>query len=319
MTYFVGRKATVGMAKEATRGALTTPAYFIPYASVDFDDKTEKFRLEEGYGNIQDSGYAYTVKKYGEGTIEGVIRDSALGLILTAVMGSAPTTTGSPSDYTHTFALNSGNQHQSLSLLVQDPNGATMFPMAMVDSFEITVEPEKAVEYSVSFRSRNGREWTSATTNFTALGNVYLHQHMVLKLANTVGDLAAASPISVRKFSIKFEKNLMDWDDVGTVTQGDILNRQFSISGSLELAYNDRVYRDYMLNDTYKAMDLSFIISAVRSLQMQFPRLDFYSWEKDVSLDDIASNKIEFKANYDAANALSSISTCVLKNGIASY
>jgi hypothetical protein len=47
---------------------------------------------------------------------------------------------------------------------------------------------------------------------------------------------------------------------------------------------------------------------------MRFPRIDFFDWEPNLDLNAIATQKLAFKANYDAANALQLISTCTLAN-----
>lgn len=318
MAKYVGRRASLGIAKETSRGVAVNPSFWIPYGSISFDNKVEKVRIEEGFENIQDSSYAYVVKKYGEGDFEAPIRDKALGLILTAVFGQTPTTTGS-GPYTHSFSLLNSNQHQSLSILVQDPNGATMFPLAMINSFEISVEPEGVVSYAVSFRSKAGNDWTSQNTDFSDLGELFLHQHLQVRVADNLAGLSGASEISIRRLTFTIEKNIMDWDDVGSVQAGDILNRQFSVSGSLELAYNDQTWRNYMLDETYKAMEIYLYKDANSSLKIQMPRVDFFSWEPVKDLDEIATQTIEFKANYDAVNSNDCISTCELINQQASY
>lgn len=320
MAVYVSRRASLGIAKEATRGTPVAPTIWIPYADISFDDKIEQARHEAGYANIADSEQAHVVKKYAEGSVKAELYDKALGAILMAVFGAAPSSSAGPTNYTHTFTLQENNQHQSLSLYIQDPNGTTMFPMTMVDKFEFDVKPDALVEYSIDFRARGGQDWGTQTPAFTSLGNKFLHQHFELKLADTIAGLAAASPINVRSFKITISKALMDWDDVSTVVASDILNRQFSVEGEIELAYSDRVYRNYMLNETYKSMQIKLVRDATTSiLTMQLPRVDFSSWEPNKKLDDIATQKIDFKANYDVVNSLQQISTCTLINQQSSY
>jgi hypothetical protein len=74
-----------------------------------------------------------------------------------------------------------------------------------------------------------------------------------------------------------------------------------------------------MLANTYRAMEIKLLNSASSSLQLQFPRVDFNSWEPDFSLGEIAKQTVNFKANYDSANALAIVSTAVVINTKTSY
>jgi hypothetical protein len=74
-----------------------------------------------------------------------------------------------------------------------------------------------------------------------------------------------------------------------------------------------------MLNGTYRALEVKLYASSSASLTLQFPRVDFSQWEPDYTLNEIAKQTINFKANYDAANAANIISTCTLINTTTSY
>jgi hypothetical protein len=74
-----------------------------------------------------------------------------------------------------------------------------------------------------------------------------------------------------------------------------------------------------MLDGTYRAMEIYLFRSASSSLKFQFPRVDFSEWEPDFTLNEIAKQNINFKCNYDAANALQIVSSGELINSHASY
>ena len=316
MSKFAGRRGKLGVAVEATRGTAVSPTFWIPDSTMSFKDTVEEAREEQGFGVLADSDSKYVVMKMGEGDVEAQLYDAALGAILTGVIGSSPATTGS-NPYTHTYTMTQTNQAKSLSLYWTDPDRSDLYPLAMVDSFNISVEPSGIVNYTVGFKSKMAREWTSQTSSFTTLGNKFLHQHLQFKLAATVGALSASTAISLKSFDLTISKNTMFDGVMGTVEPEDILNQQFSVEGSLNLNLEDDTYRDYMLNGTYRAMDVTLNRSSSSSLQFQFPRVDFSSWEPDYTLNEIAKQSINFKANYDSANALDIISTCILINSNA--
>jgi len=313
-TKFIGRRINVGIAKETTRGTPVNPVFWIPQTSISFDDKVEKVDEESAMGQIADTDSSVVTGKYAEGEIEGEIRDKALGLILTGVMGASPTSTG-VGPYTHTYTLaDTSNQHRSLSILKQNPNGASMFALAMVDSFEISVEPLGIVTYTIGFTSKSSQDWTPQTPTFTSLGEKFLHQHLQFRVADTIVGLAAASVLSLKALTLTINKNPVRDNVMGTLQPEDIFNAQISVEGSLTLNYEDRVWRNYMLDGTYKAMEIKFYKDANSSLTIRLPRVSFNSWEPASDLDDIITQDIDFKAHYDAAAPEKIIHSVVLVN-----
>ena len=317
MSKHVGRRGTLAIAKESSRGVGTlTNALWVPRSTISFDDKVTEAREDEGLGKLADSDAKFVVSKMSEGEIESNLDDKSLGIILSSIMGSSPVIAGGPT-YTHTYTLNNSNQHQSLSVLYQDPDVARLFTLGVVDSLKISVEQDAIVMFTVGFKSRVGKDYTLQTANFTALGNKFLHQHLQFRTADNIAGLAAATAISLKKFEITLSANTKFDSVLGTVEPEDILGQQFSVEGTLELNKEDETYRNYMLNGTYKAAELKFVRATNSQLQIQMPRVDFSEWEQDRTLNEIVSQTINFKGNYDAANALDIISTCVLTNTYA--
>lgn len=321
MTKFAGRRGTLALAIEDTRGVSPTSAndyFWVPFATNSFKDTVEEARENQGLGKIADGDSKYVVMKMGEGEIEAQIYDKALGVVLTGVLGAVPTSSGG-NPYTHTYTLSNSNQHQSVSLYWSDPDRNDMYKLGMLDSFQVSVEPSGLVQYTVGYKSKTADEWTALTPVFTSLGSKFLHQHLSVKLAAAVGDLSAATAISLKNLEFTIAKNTVFDSVMGTVEPEDILNQQISVEGTLELNLESDTYRDYMLNGTYRAMEIALTNGASSILTLQFPRVDFSEWEPDYTLDEIAKQTINFKANYDAANALDIISTCTLVNTQASY
>lgn len=318
MTKFVGRLGTLGIAIEATRGVPVAPTYWLPFVTMSFSDKTTTQREEQGMGNIADSDSIYVTLKMGEGEVESQLYDSALGYILTSLLGAVPVTTGG-NPYTHTFTLSNTNQQKSLSLYWKDPDRSYMFPLAVVDSLNVKVEPSGIISYTIGFKSKSARDWTSQTPDFTTLGSKFLHQHAETRLATSIAGLSGATAISLKNLDLTISRNTIFDEVIGTVEPEDILGQQISVEGSLDLNLEDDTYRNYMLNGSYRALELKLNRSSSSSLTLQFPRVDFTEWEPDYTLNEIAKQKINIKANYDSANALAIISTATLINAKVSY
>lgn len=318
MTKFVGRRGTLGVAIEATRGVPVAPAFYIPFTTLSFFDRIEGAREDQGMGNIADSDSFYVTMQKGEGDIEAQLYDQAIPYILTSLLGAVPVTTGS-NPYTHTFTLSSTNQAKTLSLYWKDPDRSYIFPMSVVDSFRMTVEPNGIVTYTIGFKSKRADDYTSQTPSFTTMGSKFLHQHLIFKLASTVAGLAASTAISLKGLELNITRNAIFDEVMGTAEPEDILSQAISVEGNVTLNLEDDTYRNYMLANTYRAMEIKLLSSASSSFDLVFPRVDFSEWEPDYTLNEIAKQKINFKGNYDSANALAIVSTAVVINTKTSY
>lgn len=325
MSKYIGRLVNLGIAKESSRGAGASPVYHVPKTTFSFDDKIIQARSLGSLGKISDSEEAFVTTKYGQGEMEGEIRDKSFGLLLLAMLGSTSPSGPVDSAYTHSFTLTHTNQHQSLSFVVADLNTTELYKLVMLDSLEITAELDEVVKFSAGFMSKQGGT-TGLTVPAVVAENKFTKKHLRIKLADNIAGLSGATAISLKKLTVTINKNVVLDDVLGTAEPEDILNQQVSVEGEIELNYEDETYKNFMKNGTNKAMEIAFIntdavIGAATnpSLTIQLPKVDFFDWEPDNGLDDIVKQKISFKANRDVANAQDVIYLCQLVNAVASY
>jgi len=318
MTKFVGRRGSLGIAKEASKGTPTVPAYWLPYVTMSFFDRTSTVSEEQGMGNIADQDSIYVTMTMGEGDVEAQLYDQGIGYILMSLLGAVPVTTGA-GPYTHTFTLSNTNLPQTLSLYWTDPDRDYLFPQCVVESFKMKVSPAGIVTYTIHFKSKSARNWTHQTPVYTTLGSKFLHQHLVFKLATNTAGIAAASAISLKDLELNIDRKTIFDEVMGTVEPEDILSQPISVEGNIQLNLEDDTYRNFMVAGTYRAMQIKLFASASSSLDLQFPRVNFKEWEPDWTLNEIAKQKINFKANYDSANAAAIITTATLINTKVSY
>ncbi|TAL08215.1 MAG: hypothetical protein EPO02_13590 [Nitrospirae bacterium] len=318
MTKFIGRRGSLGVAKEASRGTAVAPAYWIPNAKMSFFDGIESASESQGLGNIADQDSFYVTFKMAQGSVDAELYDTALGYILMGLLGAAPVTTGG-SPYTHTFTLSQTNTAQTLTFYWKDPDRNYAFRLGVIDSLKITAAPKGMVEYSFTIKSRKSNDWGTLSPTFTSLGSKFLHQHVQVRLASSIGGLSGASKLNLTNFDMTINRNSMFDETMGTVEPIDILSQQLSVEGTLELKLEDETYRNLMRDNTYDAMEVKFVNGANSILQLQFPRVSFSQWTPDFTLNAISKQKINFKANYDATNGLDIISTAVLTNLKTSY
>lgn len=327
MTKFIGRLLDIGMAREpdGLRGAGASPTFRIPQATFSFDDKVVKARSIGGLGKLADSEEAFVTTKYGQGDLDGEIRSKSFGLLLYAMLGSYTAPSAADSSYTHPFTISQSNQHQSLCLTVVDENTGESYPLTMLDSLEITSELDEVVRFSASFMSKSGD--TSGNTVPAAVPEYkFTKKHLKFSIANNIAGLPG-SAISIKSLTLTISKNVALDDVLGTAEPEDILNRQLSVEGSVTLSYDSETYKNFMKDGNHKAVEIHFVNTDAEiapgstnpSLKIQLPRVDFYDWEPDYSLDEIVTQTFSFKASRDVANGQDIIHLCELTNGVDDY
>lgn len=322
----IGRLCNLGLIKEASRGAGGPPTYWLPRTSFSLDERAEKVVSEESLGVIEDAHEAYVVSRYGEGDIAGEIRDASFGLLLYGLLGTVASAVKETTAYNHTFTLQQGNSHQSLGITVDDPlTGQDLeFRLAMLNSLSIEVALGEIVKYASSFVSRPGTDVSRSATHTAE--NKFTATMARIKIAANLASLDAASALSVKSVKANFGKNLMRDHTLGTATPEEIHNQQFSADGELMLNLENETYKDYMLDNTYRALRIEFINTGVTigassnpTLQINFPRVHLFSWEGDRPNDAIGTQKINFKALRDVSGGNASVSSIVLTNTQTSY
>jgi len=326
MSKYIGRTIKVGLAKEAVRGAGAESIYQIPITSFSFDDKIVKARSVGSLGNIADSEEAFVTTKYGQGDLEGEIRSKSFGLLLYAMLGTLTTTGPVDETYSHAFTVNQSNQHQSLSFVVTDENTTELHKLVMLDTLSITAELDSVIMFTSSFMSKAGRD-TGLTVPAVVTENKFTKKHLSVKLASDISGLAAASAISVKSINLNISKNVALDDVLGTAEPEDILNRQLAVEGSITLNYEAETYKNYMKNDTNRALQIALTNNddtlgsgtTNPSLTIQLPKVDFYDWEPSYDLDEIVTQTVSFKASRDVANSQEIIHACTLVNDVVSY
>lgn len=325
MAKYIGRLVDVGIGRETSRGVGVAPTYAIPHVSFSFDDKVTTARSVAGMSNIQDSEESFVTTKYAQGDFEGEVRLNSFGLILYAMLGTLSTSGPTDSAYTHSFSIENTNQHDTLSILVSDSNTTELYKLAALDSLELTQELDEILKFTASFMSKRSVSSGAAMPSYAA-ETKFTKKHLGVKFAANLAGLAAASTISVKSLTLTISKNTVLDDVLGTAEPEDILNRQIAIEGEITLNYEAETYKNYMMDDTKRAMEIKWtntdvtIGSSTRpSLTLQFPLVDFFDWEPDYSLDEIVTQTISFKANRDLSGGNNMISTCQLVNTVASY
>lgn len=310
MGKILGRRISLGIAKEAVRGTAETAAtFYLLLLSKSYDEKIEQVVDESSIAVIEDSVDAKIVKKFAAGDFECNIGDKSFGLLLLSLLGTVSSAVKETTAYNHTFSIAQSAQHQALTIFVDDPNVQDYkYPLGMVESLEINLETGKFATFKIGVRSKKGATAT-LTPSYTAENN-FLAQHAVFKIATNLAGLTAASAISIKKITLKFSPKLEDDVVLGSVEPADFNNTEFSVDGSVELTYDDATFITALTEDTAKAMRVDMINSDVTigatsnpELKIDLAKVKFQEVARKMDNKNIITQALKFKAFYSMTDS----------------
>lgn len=315
MSKYIGRRVEAAIGLESSRGVGVAPTRSLGKVDFSVYDKTVDVRDDSGIGRIEDSNARYVVEKYAQGQIGGYLGANSAGYLLALAFGSAPDI-GIVSDsvYPWTIAVANTNQHKSASLLVKDANLTLIHKLMMLHQLEISVGMEDPVKFTAEFISKVGKGSTQSIPAYVE-DYKFTKRKTKIYLASDVSGLAAATRTSIKSLTLTISKNLVRDSAIGTVEPEDILNQQLTIEGEIKLNYSDQTVKNLMLNGTFNAMRIKMesekLIGSTTygDMTIDLSKVDFFSWEPESKNDDIVTNKINFKANYDLSNGMLNAAT----------
>jgi len=305
MSKIIGRQINVGIGKEATRGTAVAPDYTLKLTAIDFDDKLEAVTTEQGVGVIEDATGQEIVKTWGEGNLEGRVYDRSFGLILLSALGSlASVETADTGVYAHTFSVEQGVQHQSLTIDIKSGgNEQSAFANAMINSLEISAPVNEAVKFNASLMSKVSATSTESHAYITENG--FLSKDTEVYFADDKAGLGGATAIKIKNLSLSINKNLESDEVLGEATPQDFNNKQFTIEGSIELTYDDATYKNLAIAGTQKAMRIEMIDTATTigassnpKIVIDLAKVMFSEYSRSNDLDGIVTQSLNFKAFY---------------------
>lgn len=325
---WIGRREAIGIGVESIRGVGVAPTYWLNALSFTFKDVPTRAVSEAGFGGIWAGDQAPKTFEHAEGEFEVEVGDQSLGALLTAIFGQLPSTSG-PTDsaaYTHSFTLLNSNEHKSLTIHTIDPIGQLIYEMSMIDTFELKIEQDQIINARIAFISKSSSDSSGQSQSYGA-EKKFVGRQLTFKVAANTAALGAASGISLRSLTLRFEKNAEAQAVLSTVQPEDIVNKRFDIKGEIVLNYEDRVWLNYVKDASDKAVRIDLthddIITGASTTKYQFTldlsKVAFESWDSDFAMDDVVTQTLTFTAFYDAGGNDNVINACNLINGVVSY
>ena len=304
MSTQIGRLINIGYALESERGtAEDAAAVWQPKVDFDFNPRADYAVDESGLGIIDGRSDAKVVETLGEGSFGGIVHSMSVGYLLAACMGTWSTGEVDDSSYTHSFTRLNTNQHPALTLFVEDENTDEKYALAMLSQLTINAVLKDYVRFSAGFMSKVGAS-TSSTPVYSA-EKQFLSQHVTVKFASTVATLGTASDVNLRAINLTVNKNVEDWQNLGSAEPTDIVNKAFTVGGDMELLFDDETYRDYVTDGdkmacmiTIENTDDLIGTASYPKLEITLAPMSFRDWGKNTGQDDITTQTVAFDGNF---------------------
>lgn len=309
MSKVIGRTGAIGIAVEATKGTSLAPTFWVPVKSYSFDDKAEYVKNDSAMGRIEENNDADIIKLWAEGEYGGKIFLNSVGAELTAVFGTSPSSVQRATSgvYDHTYALANNNSHDSLCIGYEDAIQDIRFPYAMVNSWSLEVAVDDYVMRTINLISKK----SASASNSPAFTNEveFIPSQVSLKLASSAAGLDAASAINITSFNMEIAKNAEALYVLGSNEPQDIINKQFSVTGTIELYFEDTTQRAYTLTNVHRAVridmtDASTDLGSGHNPQLRFDlnEVVFDEFERGWDANDPLKQTLNFTALYSIAD-----------------
>lgn len=313
MARFTGRQNSIGIRKEAVRGTTGAAAdYWLPYVNYSFTEKVEKVRDESGLGVLSTPSSSDIVREWSEGEVTFAVRDQSVGLLLLGLFGTETFATSTPAAGVgrHTFTLAVSNQHQSLSVFKKDAVETLQSGNVVVSSLGLQVVLDQYMQMTVGLMGQ--KFGTDTATVAYVAENKFRPQDAVVKLAATANEITGAAAITtLRSLSLNFNKNVEVYQGLGSKTPVDFLNKDFQVTGDMELLFEATTYKDLVLNsNALRALSIKFTnANAIAagttnpSLEFVFDEVDFGEFTQDYENGNLVTVSLTFTAHYNFANS----------------
>lgn len=293
MARIIGRLGSIGIGVESVRGTGVAPQFWVPVTGKDFDDKVDYIDNDSGLGNIMEKNDAITNHRWGEGGYDGKIFDRSVGAELVALFGQSPVSTQRATSgvYDHVFDLANSNQHKSLSLSYKDANESLRWALAMLNSWNLEIATDNYVRRTAQYISKKAETGVSQSASYTEENEFGpADASIILGTVDDLDSLDGESSIGATGGTFEVAKNAEAQYVLGDAEPDDIVNKQFAVTGTVDL---------FMDDTTYKALVLSGGKVSMR-VKLENTAIDLGSGHNPALYLDLARVKLgEFEGGFD--------------------
>lgn len=282
---------------EDSRGQAKEAVNYLPFNDMDFQNRTEEVIDESAIWQILDSSDWYITRSWADGSLDGFVRNTTFWYILRNVL-SDYWVSGPVSDlYDHIFKLEDDNTSQSISITEFDPKGSKIYSLWMIDSLDIEVNQNEYVTFSADVTSKKWETSTVEKTDLNFLSWDFAYRGKDVKVSMDP-DWEWYDLLELNSFSLNIDKWVGDpFFAIGSEDPTEISNQLTTITGSLEKRRKNITEFEAKKWDIVK-LKIELIDPNTdwdQHLTIILNRVMIISYEKDMGLDDIEVENIDFK------------------------
>ncbi|WP_153008337.1 phage tail tube protein [Rhodococcus pyridinivorans] len=311
---YIGRREAIGLGIETTPGTAVAPQVWLRWLDQPLNTRTEVLENESAMGVVDRVNDSEVATAWSEGTPGGKVTDNAVGYLLLGIFGDVSTGTVSSGIYPHTFSVRQSSIPRTLTFVRSGPAGSYRHPYATVDTFELTAEEKGWVQVSCAVKARTGV--SSTETPAIAPEKEFTSKNIVLKLADTVGNLSGAAPVKARSLTLTIERPSEQFDALGTNNEPEFDRGTFEARGEFVVRHTTDQHETDMLENTIKALSIA-LTNDTTSLTFTASKVRFREIDTDRSRDNVVTQTVQFFCEFDTATNKSI--DAVLRNATASY
>lgn len=324
MSNLIGRLRSVGLAKETVKGTAVAPSYWLPYTGFTPNPVIQNKIKDGATGRIEAGHENAIVSQMAQPSVDGILTDKAIGLLLLAGLGSVSSVAKSApntSVYDHTFTIKNDNDHPALTLSYKDAIYGKQIAYSMLNKLEIEAKLSDFVRYKAEFISK--LEADGALTPATVAENAFVPKHISVKIATDVASLSGATAFPLQSIKLAVNKNAEAVFGLGSHDPASIINKEFELSGDIECLLNDNAWKALFTGGTNKAMEITLLsdtvigTSSAPKLVFTFNKVVFNTYKENGNLKDLIKENVGFQAMYSQTD--SKMVQAVLTNLATSY
>lgn len=310
MTSYIWRLWAIWIGKETTSWTSVVPTAWIPFETGDVKPVIESIKDTWAYWVIDEVYDSKVTKNMSEITIWWVARSQFIwDLVMWALWTSAAPVDNTDWTYTHAFTRKNDNTPVSYTAYYDNPTWDEEATYCVFDSLEFEVNSGDYVRFTTTLKWKALKTpWTDRTPAYTDQEE-FLAANAEIKFADNIAWLWAASPVILKNIKLSITKNVIDYQAIWSTDVESLHNQQFTVAWDLEALFWDTVLRDYVLNNTKKAMRITLQSSNViwtwsqkAELQLECARISFADWGKSSDANGLVNQTMWFNWEFSAAD-----------------
>ena len=211
--------------------------------------------------------------------------------------------------YAHVFVRLNNNTHPAYTFYGSDPVGDFRAPYCLLDTLDVEVAVGDFAKFNASFMGQK-EESTSTSVSFSTDENPFLAVYANVYFAADLDALDGASATALERVKLTIQKNVEDYQAMGSTDVNSIHNKQFMVSGDLTGLFNATTLKDYVTGSTKKAMRIEIINTDVTigsaenpDVRFDLAQVSFEEWSRSDDNDGLVKQTMGFTGEFSVTDS----------------